>query len=302
MDTTETKRPECRPDALSAPVPAVVLPPDSAYRLTFLERCLGFLLFSLPWIAAGLACLPALYFAGLGLYRLVFGGLRLTFGAFLLFFLFPGLNIFLVLRMLRKDLPISSKVLRTLGLWILLGAALLFGVLLTARFPLEYHEVVRENAAEAFAAKYHKASAFNEPEVGTPISVEYHKIRQYDLIGQNRVSILLCRYTEEDYPRDKAAAESGLTFREKELLSDYSPLRDEYETYEPTVRIGDDVFRFVEPDSDWSWEPFYNFCDILVTNDVTHEIAWLTYYDVEVDSIQGIEYFLEYPCGWHIVR
>lgn len=251
-------------------------------------------------IGAVLACLPHVAMMGLGLFGLIFGAIRLTWGSALLFFLAPGLSLWLTLRMLRKPMHIAGKIVQTLLLWGLLVFVVWSTAIWTIFLPLETHAVSRENAAAQFAARYDKLEPVQNLALGDPEEIAYHDcFRLAGLFFDTQVDALVCRYGE-DYEAQKAALEARLPFLEEPLESG-DPNTGERLRFEPAVRIGDDLFRFLEPGEGYqTW--FGKFCVLFVSNDKTRELAFLVYDDIELDSVTDITEFIEHNCCWKMIR
>lgn len=251
-------------------------------------------------IGAVLACLPHAVMMGLGLFGLIFGALRLTWGSALLFFLAPGLSLWLSVRMLRKPLHIAGKIVQTLLLWGLLVFAVWSAAFWTFFLPLETHSVSREKAAETFAAQHPHLDLIQNLELGEAEEITYHDcFRLSGLFFDTQVDALVCRYGE-DYEAQKAELEAQLPFWADPLESG-DPDTGERLRFEPNIRIGDDLFRFLDPGENYkTW--FGKFCVLFVSNDKTRELAFLIYDDIEVDSVTDIEKFIEHDCCWAMIR
>lgn len=251
-------------------------------------------------IGAVIACVPPAALILLGLYGLLFRTLRLTWGSALLFFLLPGLVLFLLILLLRKNWGAASKVILSLFLLALLAVVVIGSSIWTVFFPLEYHSVSRENAAEQFAARYSHLAPIQNLDLGDPEDAAYHDcLRQAGLYFDTDAHALVCRYGE-DYEAQKAALEASLPIREEPLKSS-DPNTGEKLQFDPDLRIGNERFRFLEPgEGHESW--FGNFCVLFVTNDETRELAFLVYDDIEVDYVTDITEFIEYDCCWKMIR
>ena len=251
-------------------------------------------------IGAVVACIPPVALMLLGLYGLLFRTLRLTWGSAVLFFLLPGLVLFLLILLLRKPWGAAPKVILSLVLWVALVVGVLGSSVWTIFLPLEYHSVSRENAAEQFMERYSHLDPIQNLELGDPEEAAYHDcLRQAGLYFDTKVHALVCRYGEE-YETQKADLEASLPFREEPLKSS-DPNTGERFLFDPALRIGGDLFRFLEPGEDYeSW--FGNFCVLFVTNDETRELAFLVYDDIEVDYVTDIAEFVEYDCCWKMIR
>ena len=251
-------------------------------------------------IGAVFACLPPAALILLGLLLMTLGDLRLTWGSAVLFFLLPGLVLFLLVLLLCTAWNGASKVVLSLFLWVLLAVGVIGASFWSFFLPLETHSVSRENAAEQFAARYSHLAPFQNLELGDPEEAAYHDcFRLAGLYFDTDAHALVCRYGR-DYEAQKAALEAVLPFREAPLQS-RDPNTGEKLQFDPDLRIGNDRFRFLEPGEDHeSW--FGNFCVLFVTNDETRELAFLVYDDIEVDYVTDITEFIEYDCCWKMIR
>ena len=252
------------------------------------------------WIGMVLACLPSAALIALGLFGILFGAQRLTWGSALLFFLGPGLVLFLLIRLFRKQYRPASKIILSLFLLGLLAFIVFSSAFWSFFLPLESHSVSREKAAETFAAQHPKLELIQDLELGAPEDLAFHDcFRLAGLFFDTQVYALVCRYGE-DYEAQKAALEARLPFREEPLESG-DPDTGETLCFDPTVSIGDDRFRFLEPGENYNtW--FGKFCVLFVTNDRTREIAFLVYDDIELDYVTDLTEFIEHECCWKMIR
>ena len=252
------------------------------------------------WIGMVLACLPPAVLILAGFLLVGFGNVRLTWGSALLFFLGPGLVLFLLIRLFRKQYRPASKIILSLFLLGLLAFIVFSFGFWSFFLPLESHSVSREKAAESFAAQHPNLELIQDLELGAPEDLAFHDcFRLAGLFFDTQVYALVCRYGE-DYEAQKAALEARLPFREEPLESG-DPDTGETLRFDPTVSIGDDRFRFLEPgENHKSW--FGKFCVLFVSNDKTRELAFLVYDDIEVDSVTDITEFIEHNCCWKMIR
>ena len=251
-------------------------------------------------IGAAVACVPPAALMLLGLFVTVVGAVRLTWGSALLFFLLPGLVLFLLIRLLRKNCTTTAKLILSLCLWGLLAFGVFSASFWSVFLPLETHAVTHENAAAQFAAQHPRLDLIQNLELGDPEEAAYHDcFRLSGLFFNTQVCALVCRYGQ-DYEAQKTALEAGLPFRAEPLESGV-PDTGQRLQFDPALRIGDDLFRFLEPGGTYqSW--FGKFCVLFVTNDETREIAFLVYDDAEVDYVTDVTEFIEYDCCWKMIR
>ena len=117
---------------------------------------------------------------------------------------------------------------------------------------------------------------------------------------ETNADILLCRYTPAVYAAEKAALEESLPYRAEPLRVTYYDERPSDQAA-PTLCLGSDTFRFLDSGPDLHI-PFYKNCALTVTNDETHEIAFIYYTDTEADGVESMTEFLERECFWGWIR
>lgn len=257
-------------------------------------------------IGAISACLLPGLVVGVTLFQLIFGSLRLNWFSFLLLLLVPALILARLILALRAMDRRSVKVIRAIVWNVLTVCWVLFGVTFLSLFmPLERHRVFRQDVLEEFTVRQNdwfvKTTAIlAEADPGEPEEMVLHRCSRIAWFFETDADILLCRYTPEAYAAEKAALEKTMPWRTEPMYVSY------YEdggtdTTEPTVRLGKDEFRFLDPGPDLAL-PFYKTCGIIVTNDKTREIAFIYYTDTEADGIRDMTEFLEEECFWSWIR
>ena len=231
-------------------------------------------------------------------------GMRLNVLSFLFYVLGPGLiliRLFFLFRSRRGD---WAKVWRAL-----LYAVLLFSLLVLGLFShIVIHRSTHRNAWEKFASSMPETSkcrmALGTPELGTPEEMTYHHHRIHVMVFQSDSHILLCRYSPNDYARQKATLEQQYAFRTEALIG--SPdLRDVETVFvEPYETIGNDEFRFIVPQdgANLYGDRYFKTCLLFVTNDETCEIGFLTFVDDDLDEARDLAQFLKEDCGWKDIR
>lgn len=256
------------------------------------SRIVWWLLWLLPRAGLIAACLPAAALFLVGLFQLLFGTLRLTLGTLVLFALFPALHTVLSWFALRGDRTVGSTIFRVLLLWVLFCLGGLNAVCFLCLSPKADHRVTRRNAAEAFQESTQYFMELQGLELGEPVSTAFHECSASAPFYHTYTWVLLCGYSEADYAAEKAALEERFPFCSEPLLSHTENAAD----FSPVVRIGDDVFRFLEP--------FYSIddCTMVVTNDLRREIAYVAFSGSGVTDVKDLTSFLENVCCWSFVR
>ena len=208
--------------------------------------------------------------------------------------------------LLRSSRSRGSKIGRALFwngalvLWVIFGI-FFFSIFL----PFEYHRIIRENAWEAFQARDNEWFSKYPPLIqdldpGTPETMELHRCSRNAAIFETNADTLLCSYSPEAYRRQKDLLARELDYR-SEPLGAWCFQGEETRSYEPTFRMGQDEFRFLQPPEN-AVSAFYKTSVLTVTNDETHEIAFIYYTDTERDGIDSMEDFLTEDCFWGLIR
>lgn len=260
----------------------------------------------LIWVVRVLACgIPGLLL-GLELVGLVFGRLRLNWGAFLFQILIPALVLLRLILLFRSSRSSGSKCGRAVVWTVLILLWSTFGVVFCSIFlPLEFHKVIRENPWEEFRTEENEWFVKYEPRIegldpGEPETMELHRCSRSAAIFETNADILLCTYSPEAYTRQKSLLAATLDYQEEPMQA-WSFEEEMSRAYEPVVQIGDDEFRFLKA-PEKATPSFYKTSVITVTNDRSCQIAFIYYTDTETDGIDNMTDFLEEDCFWSFIR
>lgn len=260
----------------------------------------------LIWAGRILACgIPGLLL-GLELVGLVFGSLRLNWGAFLFQILIPALVLLRLILLFRSSRSSGSKCGRAVVWTVLILLWSTFGVVFCSIFlPLEFHKVIRENPWEEFRTEENEWFVKYEPRIegldpGETETMELHRCSRSAAIFETNADILLCTYSPEAYTRQKAFLADSLDYQEEPMQA-WSFEEEASRSYEPVVQIGDDEFRFLKA-PEKTTPSFYKTSVITVTNDRSCQIAFIYYTDTEMDGIDNMTDFLEEDCFWSFIR
>ncbi len=126
---------------------------------------------------------------------------------------------------------------------------------------------------------------FNFEKFGKYESIESYKYHSMAIFSQEAYTTIL-KYNEENFESKKDNIESKYNF--------YSVPVDDEEA-EPAFSYEDFSFR-VEV-SDW----YPKEMNLVGINEATNEIAFITFYDFDLDTIDDYEEFLDYYCGWRYI-
>lgn len=126
---------------------------------------------------------------------------------------------------------------------------------------------------------------FDFEKFGKYESIESYKYHSMAIFSQEAYTTIV-KYDKENFESKKSNIESNHKF--------YSVPVDEEEA-EPAFSYEDFSFR-VEV-SDW----YPKEMNLVGINEATNEIAFITFYDFDLDTIDDYEEFLDYYCGWRYV-
>ena len=126
---------------------------------------------------------------------------------------------------------------------------------------------------------------FDFEKFGKYESIESYKYRSMAIFSQEAYTTIV-KYDKDNFESKKSNIESNHKF--------YSVPVDDEEA-EPAFSYEDFSFR-VEV-SDW----YPKEMNLVGINEATNEIAFITFYDYDLDTISDYEEFLEYYCGWRYV-
>ena len=230
-------------------------------------------------------------------------GLLFAWPSFLSLILLPGLaatRLMLVFRSQRGDVSKSIRIALLLGLAMLL---LFFGQFLGPRFYRTSHGNPLQKLEDFLPEGSNGRAALGSPELGSPEEMTLHEYESNVLVFTSQAKILLCRYSPEDYPRQKERLEAQYRFRTEPLETGLSQ-GEEPRTLQPYARLGADEFRFLWPQdgANQYGDRFYMSCLLLITNDSTRELGFLAFRDEDLDLAPDLPKFLQTYCGWELVR
>lgn len=240
--------------------------------------------------ACALLPLAVIVFGILGLTR----GVQLDFGIALTFFVFPLLAGGILARLIFSDYVRWTKI-------VLSGLILIAFVFVSAVtfFLVGFTRVKRYEGAQA-ERNYAVAVGENTlmpkiSELGSPEEIEYNKAVSSAAIFVSEADHLICRYTDEDYEVQKARLEEGYVFQNEPIYSDDA-------LCQPEVTIDEYRFRMLSLEA-YSQELYYPKEVMLVGySEEAKEIAYIFFYDIDLDFISSLEEFIEDDCGWQYIR
>ena len=207
-----------------------------------------------------------------------------------------GLIITRIIFLLRSTRKAVSKAALLVSWIIILAVVAFFGLFMSRTI----HHVIKADAQSRFEADI--SSKLPKPiEAGAAKSLEYHAFFWSGLIYESRTRILLCQYDEEGYQRAISSIDERLHFRTEPIGTGYYD-NDRVEIMdEPYSMIGDERFRMVYP-GDGDASDFYKMSYLIMTNETKHQIAYIAYYDFDLDMAESLEKLITEYSGWKYLR
>ena len=143
--------------------------------------------------------------------------------------------------------------------------------------------------AEEINEYYNKNDSLNDDfdfeKFGKYESIESYKYHSMAIFSQEAYTTIV-KYDKDNFESKKSNIESNHKF--------YSVPVDDEEA-EPVFSY--EGFSFRVEISDW----YPKEMNLVGINEATNEIAFITFYDYDLDTIDDYEEFLEYYCGWRYV-
>lgn len=143
--------------------------------------------------------------------------------------------------------------------------------------------------AEEINEYYNKNDSLNDDfdfeKFGEYKNISNYKFHSMAIFSQEAYTTIV-KYDEDKFDSEKSNIESNHNF--------YSVPTDDEEA-EPVFLYGG--FNFKVEISDW----YPKEMNLIGINEATNEIAFITFYDYDLDSISDYEEFLEYDCGWRYI-
>jgi hypothetical protein len=245
-------------------------------------------------VAYAISCILPLLAMGLGILML-FNGMILNLSFLVVMIVFPVVTFALLFGVIISKWKIIPKIIVAVLILLIFGFLFLSGLVIGYFETLSGYEGTE--AIEYYSSAPKRSLLPSLDEVGQPEKIEYFEYFNTKLgIFTNDVPVLICQYSALEYETQKALLEETYTFQSEEMTaSRYS--------CNPTVKIGDYVFRTLAIDGTYAYAIDYPKCMYFIAyNDHTQEIVYLSSYDDDLDFIRSLEEFLTEDCGWKYMR
>jgi len=208
-----------------------------------------------------------------------------------LFFILPGITILLLVRNAISQKAMWKKIMNAVA-----GLVVAFFIMNASFFVSIIEDVDRYTGDEArnryTAAAENKSLLPSMEEMGNPVSLEYCEYDAFmTALFQSDTDTLICAYTPEEYALQKAATEQQYEFAAEPYTyrEHVCPAEIELDGYSFRLRIGEGI-----------WYP--KEVALVGTNDETHEIVHIYFYDMDLDYIDDLARFITEDCGWKYLR
>ncbi len=130
-------------------------------------------------------------------------------------------------------------------------------------------------------------------EISTPGKIDYYHYEAYGYIFAWESDFIICKYSDEEYLRQKASLEEKYVFQT-------DAIKDDEFICKPATEIDGYSFCML---SIAEYEMCYPKEVVLIaTNDETREISYICYNDPDLDYIDSLEEFILEDCGWKHIR
>ena len=232
---------------------------------------------------------------GMGIFWLICH-VRFTFWFSVTYIMIPGVAVWLFAWSMFSRRSAGMKV--CLGILIAAVFVVVFGFLI---FVSPYDQVVPyrgEKLQEQYITVKNDAPLMPElEEIGNPEKIELYESRHVMFIFMGVTDHLVCRYTPQEYAKQKELLETKYVLQTSEIY-----LRDE--PYEYSAEVGDYTFRILSVEEYGDDDKFYYPKEFLLigTSDKACEIVYMAYDDFELDYIPSLEEFIIDECCWKYIR
>ena len=148
-----------------------------------------------------------------------------------------------------------------------------------------------QQVQSAYQTEYAYRELHDLTRIGSPRQVHYYDYESvYGLFFACETDTLVCKYSPEAYASQIALIEDTCQFQTE-------PTTAHGHTCPPTAQIDCFLFRTMAVG-----DAYPHIMIFIATNDQTHEIAYLSYWDQDLDYIDNLENFIRNDCGWKHIQ
>ncbi len=143
--------------------------------------------------------------------------------------------------------------------------------------------------AEKINEYYNKNDSLNDDfdfeKYGEYESISNYKYHSMAIFSQEAYTTIL-KYNKDEFEAEKSKIESNYKFYSTPIENEEAEPIFSYEGFDFRVEIS-------------NWYP--KEMNLVGINEATNEIAFITFYDYDLDTIDDYEEFLDYYCGWRYI-
>ena len=188
------------------------------------------------------------------------------------------------------------KVLYVIALLPITYFAILLLFLINREMIVHYDRDTFESHEQEITSEFYNMPEIDE--MGEYENLEYyHYMQIYSVLFVSEVHTVVCQYSEEEYEAQKAYVEENYVFSTEDYR-DKSHRDGEY-YLSSTAEIDGFTFRYLDSRSYGLYHPKYIV--FIGMNDETREIAYIDFYDIDLDYLTPLDKFILNDCGWEHV-
>ena len=187
-------------------------------------------------------------------------------------------------------------------------ALILFVVLFLGGKLFGTHVVLERYNNEDAAPHYASILEYDDrmpsiDEIDQPVNIEYCNVKTRYFIFFPEADYLICRYTEEEYARQKSILDAKYIFQ-RETMYSYDDLNETYtDPCEPVAELDGYQFRVLSTEMGYAHHTDYPWhMNLIGCSDEEQQIIYLSFNDTDVDYHTSLRDFLYEECGWRYVR
>ncbi len=138
----------------------------------------------------------------------------------------------------------------------------------------------------------------NIEEIDDYQEIEYYYFYSNMRLFESDTYVLVSKYDVDEYEKQKAIIEQKYIF---ETESHTVKHLDEEITCHPYAEIDGFLFRRIKGEEAGIYESYPKKVFIVGTNDETHEVVYIDFYDFDIDYIIYFDSFVKNDCGWRYI-
>lgn len=209
------------------------------------------------------------------------------------FFLIPLIAVGLLAWYIFSGIKYGKKVALSIVILLLFLVSFFFSWICASITQVKHYEGTE--AEQKCAAEMRLLRMPELSDIGNPTEVEYYYVDSRVAIFCSETNHLICRYTPEEYEIQKARLDEAYTFQTEAIM-----LYDS--SCEPMTEIDGYQFRMLSTEAYKESLDYPKSVILIGYSDEAREIAYIAYYNFDLDYISSLDTFIVEECGWKHVR